>query len=242
VTTDVVLQQQLVDALAANGHEYHLPTAANLLQARRRLSAAGGGKGEAQVRPLVILVDDSAVGWDRWFDTLQELAGTAPVVALAGPNRIEGLQNPDQAGPSGFHHVAPYEPSIQCRRLKELLAAGRLEIVPKFEGAVPWIVGLLERHVRRAESAAGIEGVREAGGDATGDFGEVLRHEVNNPLTGILGNAELLLARRDQLPPAMAGRLETIAGLAIRLRETVRRLSTDWFQKSSSRSGPGPRS
>jgi len=25
------------------------------------------------------------------------------------------------------------------------------------------------------------------------DFGEVLRHELNNPLTGILGNAELLL-------------------------------------------------
>ena len=27
------------------------------------------------------------------------------------------------------------------------------------------------------------------------DFGEVLRHELNNPLTGILGNAELLLAQ-----------------------------------------------
>jgi signal transduction histidine kinase len=56
-------------------------------------------------------------------------------------------------------------------------------------------------------------------------FGEILRHEVNNPLTGILGNAELLLARRDSLPPAAVQRLETIAELAIRLRETIRRLS-----------------
>jgi signal transduction histidine kinase len=60
------------------------------------------------------------------------------------------------------------------------------------------------------------------------DFGEILRHEVNNPLTGILGNTELLLARRDRLPPAAIERLETIAELAVRLRETVRRLSNAW--------------
>jgi signal transduction histidine kinase len=64
-------------------------------------------------------------------------------------------------------------------------------------------------------------------------FGEVLRHELNNPLTGILGNAELLLAevRRTNdghFPNGGQQRLETIAALAVRLRETVRRLSQDW--------------
>jgi len=71
-----------------------------------------------------------------------------------------------------------------------------------------------------------LEGVGE-------DFGEVLRHELNNPLTGILGNAELLLAevRRGndgRLPPGGLQRLETIAALAVRLRETIRRLSQQW--------------
>jgi signal transduction histidine kinase len=71
-----------------------------------------------------------------------------------------------------------------------------------------------------------LEGVGE-------DFGEVLRHELNNPLTGILGNAELLLAevRRSndgRLPPGGLQRLETIAALAVRLRETIRRLSQEW--------------
>jgi signal transduction histidine kinase len=71
-----------------------------------------------------------------------------------------------------------------------------------------------------------LEGVGE-------DFGEVLRHELNNPLTGILGNAELLLAeiRRGNaghLPPGGLQRLETIAALAVRLRETIRRLSQQW--------------
>jgi len=68
------------------------------------------------------------------------------------------------------------------------------------------------------------------------DFGEVLRHELNNPLTGILGNAEPLLVelRRHniELPQQTVLRLETIATLAVRMRETVRRLSEDWETQS----------
>jgi len=64
------------------------------------------------------------------------------------------------------------------------------------------------------------------------DFGELLRHELNNPLTGILGNAELLLVEMQRgdgvLPEQARLRLETIAALAVRMRETVRRLSEDW--------------
>jgi hypothetical protein len=36
----------------------------------------------------------------------------------------------------------------------------------------------------------------------------------------------MLLARRDHLPASAVERLETIANLAVRLRETVRRLSS----------------
>lgn len=57
-----------------------------------------------------------------------------------------------------------------------------------------------------------------------------MRHELNNPLTGILGNAELLLVeirrqRSAQFSEGSLKRLETIAALAVRMRETVRRLS-----------------
>jgi nitrogen-specific signal transduction histidine kinase len=66
----------------------------------------------------------------------------------------------------------------------------------------------------------------------TRNFGEVLRHELNNPLTGILGNAELLLVelRRNKidLPEGMIARLETVASLAVRMRETVCKLSEEW--------------
>ncbi|HVO56129.1 MAG TPA: histidine kinase dimerization/phospho-acceptor domain-containing protein [Dongiaceae bacterium] len=84
-----------------------------------------------------------------------------------------------------------------------------------------------ERAMRRLRSLR-----EKSGGNSREEetFGEILRHELNNPLTGILGNAELLLAevRRDDavhLSAAGLKRLETIAALAVRMRETVRRLS-----------------
>lgn len=70
------------------------------------------------------------------------------------------------------------------------------------------------------------------------DFGEVLRHELNNPLTGILGNAELLLleVRRGKIDllPHDRQRLEIIAELAVRMRETVRQLSDRWLAAGGS--------
>src|SRR3981189_3382508 len=70
-------------------------------------------------------------------------------------------------------------------------------------------------------------------GQAVEDFGQLLRHQLNNPLTGILGNAELLLSeiRRKnggRMPQGGRMHLETIAALVVRLRETVRRLSQEW--------------
>ncbi len=107
-----------------------------------------------------------------------------------------------------------------------LITSGAVDFVSRTDQFLPIVVGLLERRVRLAERAEGL--IHFSGEELEGDFGEVLRHEVNNPLTGILGNAELLLARRDRLPPTAVGRLQTIAELAVRLRDTVRRLSNAW--------------
>lgn len=52
----------------------------------------------------------------------------------------------------------------------------------------------------------------------------VIRHEINNPLTGVLGNAELILADGANLPEKVCERLTTIIQLAVRLRDVVRNL------------------
>jgi signal transduction histidine kinase len=49
-----------------------------------------------------------------------------------------------------------------------------------------------------------------------------VRHEINNPLTGVLGQAQLLL--REELSPTARRRVETIEQLAGRIRDTVAQL------------------
>jgi signal transduction histidine kinase len=49
-----------------------------------------------------------------------------------------------------------------------------------------------------------------------------VRHEINNPLTGVLGQAQLLL--REDLSDRARKRVETIEGMAIRLRDIAAEL------------------
>jgi nitrogen-specific signal transduction histidine kinase len=51
-----------------------------------------------------------------------------------------------------------------------------------------------------------------------------LRHEINNPLAALLGQAQLLL--RDELSESVRRRAETIESLAIRIKEIVAELRT----------------
>lgn len=119
----------------------------------------------------------------------------------------------------------------QPTELSALIAAGAADYVAQNGGCLPVALGLVQRRLLQAQRVA--ESTPGPGEEGKEDFGEVLRHELNNPLTGILGNAELLLAdlhkKNDgKLPHGGQQRLETIAALAVRLRETVRRLSQEW--------------
>lgn len=115
--------------------------------------------------------------------------------------------------------------------LSALIDAGAADYVMRDGGCLRSALGLIRNRLRNAQRVA--DSTHETFEEAAEDFGQVLRHELNNPLTGILGNAELLLAevhRRNDgtLPHGGEHRLETIAALAVRLRETVRRLSQEW--------------
>jgi len=158
--------------------------------------------GQLPTEPSVFLLDESGLE-DRSKRGLEcavnSLVEAGPVIVVAGPERQS--------------------------ELTFLLSSGAADFVVRTGNFVPVAVGLVERRIRLATT----NGLGLSGGpseDGSADFGEILRHEVNNPLTGILGNAEMLLARRDRLPPSAIERLETIANLAVRLRETVRRLSS----------------
>jgi signal transduction histidine kinase len=131
--------------------------------------------------------------------TVERLVEVAPVIVVAAPERQS--------------------------ELTALLNSGTTDFVARTGNFVPIAVGLVERRLQLARIAM-VPSSEEIKSARSANFGEILRHEVNNPLTGILGNAEMLLARRDGLPASAIERLETIAHLAVRLRETVRRLSS----------------
>jgi len=175
----------------------------------------------ADAAPAAILLEDTAVAADS-----REYAGYGP--------RLE----------SAVSALAAYAPVVvigQARHqsdLAQLVTAGLADFVARSNGYLPEAIGLLQQRLQQAPKLLSIALPPSSLEDAASDaFGEVLRHELNNPLTGILGNAELLLAevRRKndgQLPNGGQQRLETIAALAVRLRETVHRLSQDWESRN----------
>jgi len=148
----------------------------------------------------------SQVSRPRLDAIVTSLTVHAPVVVIGAAERREGLS--------------------------ALIASGAADFVTREEGScLPEALDVIQRRLRQTAPFAGKDSEDLPAGKE--DFGEVLRHELNNPLTGILGNAELLLAeirRKDdgKLPHGGRQRVETIAALAVRLRETVRRLSTEW--------------
>jgi signal transduction histidine kinase len=183
----------------------------------------------AEAQPTAILLEDASLyvapeGPRRLVPRLDAvvsaLAVYAPVVVIGAPERRE--------------------------ELSALVAAGAADFVARAGGCVPLALGLVERRLRQSRRevtfAVEISQVQATAQAASGfgeDFGAILRHELNNPLTGILGNSELLLAsirrRNDgRIPVDAQQRLETITALAVRLRETVRRLSQGWEARQTS--------
>lgn len=184
---------------------------------------------EARI-PAVILVEQQTVELDATAQREKTPALNAVVTLFAGyaPTVVVGSAE-QQAG------------------LQALLAGGTVDFVTRAAGCLSVAMGLVERRLRRRGSWRNARMARrpleteDHPEDVdVRDFGEILRHELNNPLTGILGNAELLLVelrrKKVPLPPQAEHRLETIAALAVRMRETVRRLSDEWEAQSEAMS------
>lgn len=172
--------------------------------------------------PAVILLEESAVNSGREQGSqlrldavVSSLAGYAPVVVLgneARPAELDALVAAGAADYVGGGRPGESSPAT-AEAVERRLRQSRL--VEKNVSAAK----------SRSDAAPNLQAIE--------GFGQLLRHELNNPLTGILGNAELLLSevRRKndgRLPQGAQTRLETIAALAVRLRETVRRLSQEW--------------
>jgi signal transduction histidine kinase len=148
----------------------------------------------------VILLDSDFIGNVSLEDFLRHVAVSAPVILVA--------------------------PLKRQAEVAQLVAAGNVEFVARAGDFAPLAAGLVERRLRWA--AASRSAFSPPWSEFHDDIATVFRHEINNPLTGILGNAELLLAHKDRLSAIEIQRLQTVVDLAVRLRETIRRISNAW--------------
>jgi signal transduction histidine kinase len=79
-----------------------------------------------------------------------------------------------------------------------------------------------EARARAAEQeCAGLE--REA---MLGRYALEMRHDLNNALTSLLGNSDLLLLEPDNLPAQALGQVETIRNMTLRIHEAMQRFSS----------------
>jgi signal transduction histidine kinase len=158
------------------------------------------GQLAAHVAIEAILLDSDFVGDAPLEDFLRHVAVSAPIILLAPPER--------QA------------------EVARLVAEGDVEFVARTGNFFPLAASLVERRLRWAAASRSV--LRPPWTAPYGDIATVFRHEINNPLTGILGNAELLLTHKERLSAIDTQRLQTVVDLAVRLRETIRRISNAW--------------
>ncbi|HVB87849.1 MAG TPA: histidine kinase dimerization/phospho-acceptor domain-containing protein [Candidatus Dormibacteraeota bacterium] len=156
--------------------------------------------------PEAVLIDGGLVEGQPLVDVLQPFIAIAPVILLA-----------------------PLQRQAEAARL---VASGDVEYVARTGDFVPLAAALLARRMRWARLSESLLGPPWAA--VNGDLGTIFRHEINNPLTGILGNAELVLGHSERLTAIDSQRVQTVVDLAVRLRETIRRLSNAWERR------PGP--
>ncbi|MBZ5506502.1 MAG: hypothetical protein LAO78_13670 [Acidobacteriia bacterium] len=80
----------------------------------------------------------------------------------------------------------------------------------------------LSERVRRAEQAA----LASSRGATLGRYMLESRHDLNNSLTSVLGNAELLLLDADAFPEPARDQLQTIHEMALHMHEIMQRFSS----------------
>lgn len=195
-----------------------------------------------QRQTIVIISDDSAfssVVTNRWsveqnapsFTLLSsEFAGETSagtfdlaVIGRVAPEALDAVLETTQN--SG-------KPAIFVSRLNgHTPRYDSVSVVPE-TAEWPEIVFVLAQEILRREQAiADLKAAREAHSQLEHDafLGRYMlevRHNLNNALTSILGNSDLILLDHAQLPSAVRDQVETIRNMGMRMNEILHRFSS----------------
>jgi signal transduction histidine kinase len=212
-----------------------------------RLGSNGRGQGKLAVdHPTVLLISDDA-DFSRSVKARWQLERSMPTftlmssdlwprsvddfeIAIVGPLRPELLSpiiEPLHSSSQPLFCVCVDAASAQLVRARwprtaVLLSTGN------------WLDGLIlvaaeavlrtraERRARSAEQTC-IALERQA---TLGRYMQEMRHGLNNALTSLLGNSDLLLSESSSQPASARGQIETIRNMTLRIHEVLQRFSS----------------
>ena len=194
-------------------------------------------------RPSVIIISDetefSGAITARWL-----AERSLPSFSLKGLDACTQLQDED----FDLAIVGGLEPESLGPLLESLRATGRPVIhvsrlngrSPKLPGVVSlpevaaWpdlLVTVATQILERERAAADLSYLQESNTQlehqaALGRYMLEVRHNLNNALTSVLGNSELMLLDPEALSPTLRPQVETIRNMTMRMNEIMQRFSS----------------
>ena len=151
-------------------------------------------------------------------------------VAIVGPIRsgrltpiLKSLDTPMRPT------VCVTEEAAGLRTLRDMHP--RVVAVREIEGWVDAVVGIVTEGIRRVEAQSRARKAEQAAAlnqrhAELGRYMLEMRHNLNNALTSVLGNAELLMMQSEGLSQAMKDQLETVRSMSLRMHEIMQRFSS----------------
>ena len=150
--------------------------------------------------PHLILLDIMMPGMDGYetCKRIHDLPGleSLPIIMLTAKRELESKIRGLESGAHDYI-VKPFQKEEVMARVRSLLTIGRLQ-----------------RELVRMQKKATV-----------GEMMITINHEINNPLSAIIGNTELLLMELDDLPEKSARKLKTIHHESLRVRDILKRIS-----------------
>jgi signal transduction histidine kinase len=162
-------------------------------------------------------------------DLCQALDEDAFDVAIVGGVRPEVM-------PAVFRALDPARPVLlicdETQSVREVRdAQPRIMVLRQYEGWLDALVLIVSEALRRCEAVSRLRRSEQAGAvlqqQATlGNYMREMLHNLNNALTSVLGNSELLLLEPGSLSANSRSQIETIRNMALRMHEILQRFAS----------------
>jgi signal transduction histidine kinase len=164
-------------------------------------------------------------------DVWQAAAAEGYNLVIVGPvrdNKISAILTAFNAIPT----VAAIYVSTEAKNVPQLAAENpHVLIIPREDGWIGTLILVAGEALRRAAATARAQRAERVSAEAQrnavlGRYMLDMRPSVNNALTSVLGNADLLLLEPGQIHPDAREQIRTIHTMALRLHEIMQRFSS----------------